>query len=161
MFRYVRKRTSASVTWCLPCRRPSVRASAAGCGRRVPQALRHIENLLRQAPQRRVRPRRHRREQEIPQGHRQGRRERKAARLCPVTSHRFPIQDIIIRQQECAILLKASSVEHCCYMTFPTEATLEHSGSNLTLHPKRKKEKGQSTVPDLLPYGQETEFKRN
>ena len=121
MFRYVRKRTSASVTWCLPCRRPSVRASAAGqaVGGRVPQALRHIENLLRQAPQRRVRPRRHRREQEIPQGHRQGRRERKAARLCPVTSHRFPIQDTIIRQQECAILLKASSVAHCCYMHFP------------------------------------------
>ena len=81
---------------CRVADHPSARARQA-VGGGVPQALRHIENLLRQAPQRRVRPRRHRRKQEIPQGHRQGRRKRKTTRFYPVASHHFPIQGITIQ----------------------------------------------------------------
>ena len=42
-------------------------------GGRVPETLRHIQVVLRQTPQRRLRQRRHEGEPGLPQGHRQGR----------------------------------------------------------------------------------------
>lgn len=41
-------------------------------GGRVPETLRHIQVVLRQTPQRRLRQRCHKGESELPQGHRQG-----------------------------------------------------------------------------------------